>query len=235
MGTWGYHAINDYMSWPGQLQHLLGPGSGPSLTYNIWNFGHSGALASRIPKDSIAYELLAKNGKKPYWDTEEFNASQTCGNWNVAPDIVIIMLGTNDANIITWPDKNYGEGMYASSLKDLVNVYTELGAKVYIGIPPPAFIDGAYSLIQSVINHKLPKIIQEVAAECGESKASVVSIHDVFERHCPDITNDTVDCDWISGAGEGTPPTPPFNDGVHPNSNGYYAIASRMFQVLPVL
>lgn len=227
--TNGYHAMNEFVSYPAQLQNLLGPSLGPQLVYNVWNFGHNGALATKIPKDTEAYAALEKSGKKPYWDTVEFNESQHCGNWNVAPDLVIIMLGTNDANSITWP--TYHE-LYERSYTELIKVYTDLGSKVYIAIPPPCYsaseAASQYQLLQNVINDELPSHITCIAD--GSNLPAPISVYGLFHYHCPTIENDTATCDWISGAGFGTPPTPPFNDGIHPNANGYYAIAATMMK-----
>jgi len=222
--TNGYHAVNSFLSYPGQLQQLLGPSLGPQVKYNVWNFGHNGAMATRIPKNASVYETLAKDGKTPYWDTKEFEASKAV--WGRGPDIVLIMLGTNDANRFSWPE--YGDE-YAASYVELINVYKGLPSKpeVHIAVPPPMYGQGAYNLLQDVINTDLPRIVPRVSDSAGMKEP--ISIHNLFRRHCPVITNDTTDCDWISGAGFGTPPSPPFDDGVHPNSNGYYAIASTMF------
>src|SRR5210317_1818989 len=62
-----------------KLGGLLGAG------YDVQNFGHS------------AYSML-KLADKSYWDSPMFQAAQ-----DFEPDIVTIMLGTNDAHPDYWP------------------------------------------------------------------------------------------------------------------------------------
>merc|ERR1712107_254414 len=164
--------------------------------------------------------------------TQEFNQSQVMGDWNVPPDIVFMILGTNDANSYSWPTY---KDQYVPSYKALIKVYTDLGADVYVMIPPPAFRIATpnynlYNLLQPVINNDLPTLLTGIAK--SSNVTALVSIHDLFKWHSPVITNETLDCDWVSGAGFGTPPTPPFDDGIHPNTNGYYAIAAKMMHYL---
>merc|ERR1712113_1302419 len=100
--------MNSFQAYPAQLQQLLGEPLGPQLLFNVQNFGFSGAMVTKIPNDTAVYQELKRNGKTPYWDTDEFQSSLS-GFYNPTygtngPDIVIIQLGTNDANTISWPD-----------------------------------------------------------------------------------------------------------------------------------
>jgi lysophospholipase L1-like esterase len=65
-------------SYPAVLQGLLGPG------FEVRNFGRNGATAQR-------------KGDLPYWDQDEFGMLSVFG-----PDLVILMLGTNDAKPQNW-------------------------------------------------------------------------------------------------------------------------------------
>ena len=69
-------------AWPGVLQKLVGK------KYKSTDFGHSGAT-------------LLKKGNLPYWTTPQFKAAT-----KFDPNIVIIMLGTNDTKPKNW--KKYG-------------------------------------------------------------------------------------------------------------------------------
>ena len=64
-------------SWPGQLAVLLGPG------YAVCNAGAGGAPAAK-PEHG---------GEGSYWEREEFRKGT-----DFAPDLVLILLGGNDAN-----------------------------------------------------------------------------------------------------------------------------------------
>ena len=82
--TWGYTITHDRLAraWPGVLQKLVGK------KYKSEDFGHNGAT-------------LLKKGNLPYWTTPEFK-----GATKFDPNIVIIMLGTNDTKPQNW--KKYG-------------------------------------------------------------------------------------------------------------------------------
>src|SRR5512138_1808239 len=72
--TAGYGLSNAaQQSYPAVLQSLLGS------KHTVQNFGTSGCT-------------LLKKGDQPYWNDGNFGASDT-----FKPDVVIIMLGTNDA------------------------------------------------------------------------------------------------------------------------------------------
>merc|ERR1719284_1202209 len=100
-------------------------------------------MATAIPRDTDTYSRLLANGKVPYRDTKEYNASMAAGGGG--PQIVVMMLGTNDANSISW--RSY-RSEYKRSYLSLIDSYKSLESKpkVFIMVPPPQFVDGAYDL-----------------------------------------------------------------------------------------
>src|SRR6187399_1030065 len=77
--TYGYGLANPSTeSYPVQLAQRLGS------AHTVQNFGVSGAT-------------LLKQGDKPYWNEAAFASSG-----NAAPDVVVVMLGTNDAKAQNW-------------------------------------------------------------------------------------------------------------------------------------
>ncbi|MEO7101377.1 MAG: GDSL-type esterase/lipase family protein, partial [Luteolibacter sp.] len=77
--TAGYALANPgTQSYPAQLQLLLGSG------YTVGNFGLSGAT-------------LLKQSDFTYWNSSQYSASRTYN-----PNIVVIMLGTNDTKSWNW-------------------------------------------------------------------------------------------------------------------------------------
>jgi MYXO-CTERM domain-containing protein len=99
-------------SWCGTLSTKLGSG------FMVKNFGVSGTN-------------LAKNVSQPYWNSAQYTPSHT-----FAPNIVIIMLGTNDAFTFSWPN---AKGHFVADYKELLDTYTSLESKPkpYMIIPTP--------------------------------------------------------------------------------------------------
>ncbi len=109
--TQGYGSdIFDEDSYPAQLQLMLGDG------YEVTNFGLGGRAAG-------------KNTPMPYWNEPEYPASL-----EYQPDIVIIMMGTNDACTAYQGTI----GTYKQDMTDLVKSYMQLESnpEVYIATAP---------------------------------------------------------------------------------------------------
>lgn len=103
-------------SYPSQLQNILGD------TYEVGNFGVS------------KYAAL-HTAKWPYWDTDKYKESQT-----FLPDIVVIMLGTNDIKTENWVE---GKANFVKDYTELINVYKNLSSKpdIFVVSPPPLYLD----------------------------------------------------------------------------------------------
>lgn len=137
--TFGYGsgAHINYYSYPAQLQERLGD------KYEVLNYGVSGKTALNGLNDS-------------YTNCEEYSASLATN-----PDIVIIMLGTNDANKY-WADYS---GNYEADLAALITSYKNLDSapSIYLCTTP-------YSLkaeLNTTILNELVPIQQKLANEYG--------------------------------------------------------------------
>ncbi|KAB5608201.1 GDSL-type esterase/lipase family protein, partial [Bifidobacterium jacchi] len=99
-------------AYPAILQGILGNG------YEVRNFGKTGAT-------------LMKNTSNSYWNSQEFTDSKS-----YEPNVVVIMLGTNDSKNDIWNETNY-----LSQAKELVDTYTALSSKptVYFALSPQAY------------------------------------------------------------------------------------------------
>lgn len=87
-----------HMAYPDQLQGLLGPG------YKVENFGHGGGT-------------VLKKGDFTYWKKKEYPRALAS-----RPNIVVIMLGTNDSKPQNWV---YGDE-YVSDYRDLIESFQAL-------------------------------------------------------------------------------------------------------------
>ena len=99
-------------AYPAWLGRILGS------SYDVRNFGAAG-------------DTLLRGTGWSYWDSAEFRQSK-----EFAPDIVIIMLGTNDSKDAYW-----NETLYRTEAKELVRVYRDLASRpvVYFASSPHSY------------------------------------------------------------------------------------------------
>ncbi len=114
--TYGYNIKNrEKNNYPVQLQHLLGE------KYQVKNFGVCGAT-------------MLKKGELSYWDQPQLDSALA-----FQPDIVVLMLGTNDSRPPNW--KPNGKERFVKDYFAMVKKFKALKShpKIYICDPPPAF------------------------------------------------------------------------------------------------
>jgi lysophospholipase L1-like esterase len=175
--TWGAGASSQSTnSYPAQLQTLLGS------SYQVGNYGHSGAT-------------MLKQGDTPYWNTPQYIGSQ-----NFKPNVVVIMLGTNDSKPWNWQYKS----AFISNYEEMIGVYRGLSSHptVYINLPPPAW-SNSYSIDGTVIQNEVIPMIRQVSSDTG---APIVDVNTPF------LSSSSL-----------------FPDGVHPNDEGANQIARLVY------
>ncbi len=116
--TYGWQ-IPQVDSYPSQLQSLLDSTYGVGVV-DVQNFGHSS-------------KTMVKGSSYTYWSSPRFTAAK-----NYIPDIVILLLGTNDARTFIWND--YGND-FASDYIDMINEFKAVNpdVKFLLGHPTPVF------------------------------------------------------------------------------------------------
>ena len=173
--TFGYGLGNPSSeSYPAQLAQRLGS------AHTVQNFGVSGAT-------------LLKNGDKPYWDETAYASSGTFD-----PDVVVVMLGTNDAKPQNWAK----EAEFAPNYAELIQHYRALGALVYVATPPPVYPPGAFDIPPDVVENEVVPLVHTIATDAG------APLVDVFTA--------------LSGKASDFPDT------VHPNATGAGLIADAV-------
>lgn len=153
--TYGYGLKNRQRdSYPSVLGRLLGP------SYEVRNFG-------------VNATTLLKKGDRPYFKQKAHDDALA-----FAPDIVVIMLGTNDS-------KHRDDGSLESEhavdnwqyKSDYVPDYEELIAefrkanphvKVYVCLPTPCF-PGRWGINNKTIHDEIIPLLREVAKDTGAS------------------------------------------------------------------
>ncbi|MEI7730475.1 MAG: GDSL-type esterase/lipase family protein [Verrucomicrobiota bacterium] len=166
-------------SWPEQLDRML------DSNWDVRNYGHSGASVAKEEKHTIW-------SQKEYKDALAFH-----------PDIVVILLGTNDRKPQNWEHKTEFPKLY----KELVVSFQSLSSKprVFCGTPPYVAKKGAFGITEAGVKEQIP-MITEVATNLG---AVVVDVHAATEAK-----------DEL------------FKDNVHPNTAGAAIIAKAVYQAL---
>jgi lysophospholipase L1-like esterase len=165
-------------SYPSVLQRCLGDG------FKVGNFGVSGAN-------------LIKAGDQPYWKEQAFPAATS-----FAPNIVVIMLGTND----TKPQNLRYKAQFDDDLRALIDHFSALPTrpKIWVCLPAPVY-QMMWGINQPGLDELLP-VIKRVAAE---KKARTIDVFRALSRKPQD-----------------------FPDGVHPNEEGAAVMAKTVCQAL---
>lgn len=192
--TEGFGASSPMASYPAQLQELLGPG------YKVLNFGKSGRTLMR--------RVYWNNS---YWDTTTFSSSLLS-----RPDVVVIMLGTNDASRPTW--SGYRQN-FVPAFGQLITEYRTAAQRdtgnpdpKFIIVRPPPLYRKYQDYFRDVVNVQFGELIARAGAETG---VPVVSVFEAFAQHCPvPQPGRNASCEWVN------------DDGCHPRDEGYRIIAT---------
>jgi len=115
--------------------------------YSVKNFGRSGTTMMKAPGAS-------------YWKTTQFVDSGA-----YAPQVVVIMLGTNDSKKSNW--SAHGQDYKRDSLA-MVRRYQNLGShpQVFVMTSPPNYTNGS-RYQPSVIKNQIVPIVRQVSRETG--------------------------------------------------------------------
>lgn len=191
--TFGYTSSNAGLhSYPSQLQNLLGDG------YEVRNYGKS------------SYTLM-KSGDRSYWNLSEYTNSKAYN-----PDIVILMLGTNDSkntqNAPNWTTKNgvSPQEAFLSDMKEMIQSYQNLPSnpRVYVGLSPRLTVESVMDLNNTVIEEEIVPLQRQAAEETG---CTVLDVNAFSHEYMEDSD---------------------FKDSVHPTDIGYQKLANFMYSGL---
>jgi lysophospholipase L1-like esterase len=160
------------------LSSLLGE------NYTVENFG--------VGRTTVSLQF-----NKPYMNQPAFQEAQRFN-----PDIVVIMLGTNDAYLSQEQRDNF-----VNDYKTLINSFNSLPSnpKVYIVVPPPVF-NNTMGLPAQVLDNDVIPLVNQTASDLGLPTIDV---------HTPLLDNPE-----------------DFKDGVHPNIEGSQVIASQVYNAI---
>ncbi len=172
-------SITQGSGYPSKLNDLLGS------NYMVANFGVSGSTVSTY-------------SNRPYMDQVEFQEAI-----DYHPDIVVIMLGTNDAN----PDIAQNETSFETDYSQLITAFEQLEGRQLIWVvkSPPIFAqDSSYN------NTYLEKnLLPKIDRLADQMNLPSVDLYSAFGDHS----------DY-------------FMDGVHPDNDGATLIASNVYDAI---
>lgn len=172
-------SLTYWTQYPNDLWMLLGS------NFSLGKFGVGGAT-------------ITVNSGKPYLNSSVFQDAK-----EFKPDIVIIMLGTNDAN----PALKLNISSFVSSYIQLISKFQELDSKpkVWIVEPPPIFNNGTGLSTKNFDTYIIPAI-QQVA---NQTNLSLIDVYNPLLHH-PEY----------------------FKDGVHLNYDGSQVVANIIYNSL---
>lgn len=167
----------DHDSYPSVLQGLLGS------DYEVRNFGFS----ARTMLDKGDYPYM---NEKMYQEVKEY-----------LPDIVTIMLGTNDSKPHNWAHKDEFYDNYVRMVRELQELTTH--PRIYICLPP-AVVKDSFGITENVVLNEVTPLVYKVAADRW---LDVIDTRSVTEGRSELYVA----------------------DGVHPNPSGAAAIAKCIY------
>ena len=149
-----------------------------------------------------------------YWSTKAYAWSQ-----EYLPEIVIIMLGTNDSKHPNWNAANYRK-----DLTSLVQSYKVLPSnpKVHLMVPPRAeateHVTEVYGMQPDIIETSIPEIIHKIGED---ENVPVIDLSKLFvDSRKPSHIYAPGDPGYWS------------SDGVHPDDAGYQKMAQYIYDHL---
>ncbi len=174
-------SLTEFTIYPEELRRLL---NGPQ--YVIGNFGACGTTVS------LDSEL-------PYIRTSAFQDAL-----EFKPNIVIIMLGTNDSQSNLEPYNS----SFVNDYKKIIKAFQTLPSKpkIWIVLPPPIFDDEMGAIDPDYFKRSLIPCIKEAA---NQTNFPIIDVYSAL-ANCSDY----------------------FPDGIHPNNEGAKLIANEIYKAI---
>ena len=173
--------LRDVNGYPAQMQKMLGAG------YNVKNFG-------------LSARTMMNSADLPYMNEQVWQEAQAFN-----PDVVVIMLGTNDSKTHNWVHKKDFEG----DLKKMVRTLKALPAqpKIFLCKPVPAVKD-TWTISEEVLTREIAPILEKTVKK--ENLAGLIDLHAAFDGKHDQFVE----------------------DGIHPNQQGARTIAETVARAI---
>ena len=158
--TYGFDIADRFNdSYPAQLQRMLGS------RYTVFNAGLNGVgwMSTTLPN---------------YWDSAEFRAISM-----FEPDIILLMLGSNDSKERFW-----GLSDLTESMMEMIEHFRNLPSRPFIYIMTPAFAYGVnWSIIPDTIDNEIVPAIRAFAARESIPLIDIYTATMGMPQHFPDL------------------------------------------------
>jgi lysophospholipase L1-like esterase len=143
-------ANGDKASYPALLDKLLGP------EIDVKNFGKSGTT-------------MLKKGDSPYWNTKQFKEV-----FSFKPDLITIVLASNDAEDDNW---NHREG-FKKDYRTFLDTLGQMESKprFFLGLPPPM-------LKKKERNENLKAYIEMIKEIAAERSLPTIDLYTALVEH----------------------------------------------------
>ncbi len=174
-------------SYPSQLQKMLGDG------YHVQNFGYNGKTVNKDVDES-------------YVATKHYERSIA-----YAPDVVIIMLGSNDTKSYNWISKEYFKETYKEIILSYANL--ESAPRIIVSLPNYGFYVGKTTkgdLKYDINGENLATVVEATRELAIELNLELVDTYELTKTHQ----------EWYQF------------DGVHPNKEGAKAMAELYYNII---
>ncbi|HWY32767.1 MAG TPA: discoidin domain-containing protein, partial [Candidatus Acidoferrum sp.] len=147
-------------NWPVYIAPMLG------YEYAITNCGASGTT-------------MIQNGNAPYWNTQQYT-----DGLNSSPDIVIIMLGSNDSKPYNW----IYQTNYTPDYEELISQYRNLPShpRIYLNTLLKVYGAGNYDILGPIVDGQLCPIIKQIALDEGLPVIDVNTATENMPQNFPD-------------------------------------------------
>jgi lysophospholipase L1-like esterase len=172
-------SITHDTGYPAKLGTLLG------ANYTVGNFG-------------VGRTTVSLNFNKPYMKQQAFQDALS-----FEPDIVVIMLGTNDAYLSGQQRSNFISD-YETLLTAIINSPFS-DPEIYVVIPPPVF-NNTMGLNGAILDDNVIPLINQSA---NDLNLTIIDLHSPL-LNCPSA----------------------FQDGVHPNDEGADIVANQILDAI---
>jgi lysophospholipase L1-like esterase len=190
--TAGVGASSTATNYVSQLGKLLGS------SYTVINYG-------------VSSRTMLKHGNYPYWEEDGLHSGKGSAfrdSQALLPDVVIIMLGTNDSKnnpapgqVNNWQYKSEFEPNYI----EMINVYRSLSSHpmIYVNTCPTVSGTGAFNITNPIVTGEVVPLVRDAAAATGA---------------------------WVADVNAATAYVPlDFPDNVHPNDAGHLVLANTVY------